>query len=87
LGPKELARVTKPDGQIILMDHVRSEKPILSLLMDIFNPVIVRMMGANINRRTVENVQKAGFKIEKVENLGKGDIFKLTIAHSDKRID
>jgi len=35
------------------------------------------MMGANINRRTVENVQKSGLVLEKVENLGMGGIFKL----------
>ena len=79
LGLKELARVTKPDGQIILMDHVRSEIPILGALMEILNPVVVRLMGANINRRTVENVRMAGLQIENVEDLGMGDIFKLII--------
>lgn len=79
LGLKELARVTKPDGQIILMDHVRSEIPILGALMEILNPLVVRLMGANINRRTVENVRMAGLQIENVENLGMGDIFKLII--------
>jgi hypothetical protein len=49
--------------------------------MDLLNPIIIRMMGANINRRTIENVRKAGLIIENVENLGMGDIFKLTIAH------
>jgi ubiquinone/menaquinone biosynthesis C-methylase UbiE len=84
LGLRELERVTKPGGQIILMDHVRSEKLILGILMDILNPIVVRMMGANINRRTVGNVRKAGLKIENVENLGMGDFFKLTIARSEK---
>jgi ubiquinone/menaquinone biosynthesis C-methylase UbiE len=79
LGLRELARVTKPDGQIILMDHVRSETPILGELMEILNPLVVRLMGANINRRTVENVRMAGLQIENVENLGMGDIFKLII--------
>lgn len=80
LGLRELERVTKPGGQIILMDHVRSEKPVLGRLMDLLNPFIVRMMGANINRRTVDNVRKAGLEIENIENLGMGDIFKLTVA-------
>jgi ubiquinone/menaquinone biosynthesis C-methylase UbiE len=86
LGLRELERVTKTGGQIILMDHVRSEKPILGALMDIFNPMVVRMMGANINRRTVENVRKAGLQIENVENLAMGDIFKLTVALPEKEV-
>ena len=85
LGLTELARVTKPGGQIILMDHVRSEKPILGTLMDILNPMVVRMMGPNINRRTVENIRLAGLKIEKVENLDSSDIFKLAIAHPESK--
>lgn len=85
LGLKELARVAKPQGQILLMDHVRSQKPILGTAMDLVNPFVVRMMGANINRRTVENVRNAGLKIEKVEDLGLGDIFKLILAHPGEK--
>jgi hypothetical protein len=50
--------------------------------MDVLNPLVVRMMGANINRRTVENVQAAGWSTEQVENLSKRGIIKLIIACS-----
>ena len=85
LGLKELARVAKPGGQILLLDHVRSQKPILGTAMDLANPFVVRMMGANINRRTVENVRKAGLQIESVEDLGMGDIFKLILAYPGEK--
>jgi len=85
LGLQELERVTKPGGQIILMDHVRSENSILGALMDILNPVVVRMMGANINRRTIENIRLAGLQIDKVEDLGMGDIFKLAVTKPRKK--
>ena len=80
LGLRELGRVVKPDGQIFLMEHVRSEKPVVGALMDILNPIVVRVTGANINRRTVENVRRSGLLIERVEDLGLGDIFKLIVA-------
>lgn len=79
LGLKEVRRVCKKDGQIILLEHMRSENYVLGLMMDLFNPLVTRIIGNNINRRTLENVRKAGLCIENVENL-KGDIFKLIVA-------
>lgn len=75
-GLEELGRVVKPGGDIWLLDHVRVNKPVIGPLMDLFNPVIVRMMGANINRRTAENVRQAGLKIHSITNL-KGELVKL----------
>ncbi len=80
LGLRELGRVVKPDGRILLMEHVRSAKPLLGSLMDLLNPVVVRIVGANINRRTMENAHGAGLAIDSVIDLGVGDIFKLITA-------
>src|SRR3990172_5733650 len=66
LGLRELKRVVKPGGYVLLLEHVRSPNPVIGKLMDILNPLIVRMMGANINRQTVENVRKAGLEIERI---------------------
>ena len=76
LGLRELARVVKPDGDIWLLEHVRIDKPIIGPLMDALNPLVVRMVGANINRRTVENVRRAGLEIVSVHNLS-GELVKL----------
>jgi ubiquinone/menaquinone biosynthesis C-methylase UbiE len=80
LGLRELRRVVKPGGYIFLLEHMRSPNPVLGAAMDFLNPVVVRMMGANINRRTVDNVRRAGLEIEQVEDLGMGGIFKLITA-------
>jgi ubiquinone/menaquinone biosynthesis C-methylase UbiE len=80
LGLRELARVVRPGGQVLLLEHMRSANPLLGALMDFVNPLVVWLMGANINRRTVENVQAAGLQIESVEDLGMGGIFKLIVA-------
>lgn len=78
-GLKELKRVVKPKGKIILLEHVRVDRPIIGTLMDLLNPLIVSLIGANINRQTVENVRKAGLRIINVENIG-GELIKLIIA-------
>lgn len=82
-GLKEIRRVCKPDGKIIMIEHVRSEGKVLGLIMDIFNPITVNLYGANINRRTVENVEKAGFyKIEAINITG--DVVKKIIINNEK---
>jgi len=80
-GLKELGRVVKPGGDIWLLEHVRINEPVIGPLMDLANPLVVRMMGANINRRTVENVKQAGLQILGVEDL-KGDLVKLIHARA-----
>lgn len=74
-GLKEIKRVCKPGGKIIMIEHVRSEKKVIGPLMDLLNPITVNFYGANINRRTVKNVKKAGLSNVEVENIT-GDIVK-----------
>lgn len=77
-GLRELRRVAKSDGRIFLLEHVRPGG-FAGKLADILNPFVVRVMGANINRCTVENVNRSGLAIERVENLWR-DIVKLIVA-------
>lgn len=79
LGLREMKRVVRPGGKVLLLEHMRSPNETLGTLMDLFNPLVVRMMGANINRRTVENVREAGLEIERIEDLGMGGIFKMIV--------
>lgn len=81
LGLEEVLRVTKPGGQALFIEHVRSENLLLGALMDMVDPLVARMIGPHINRRTVQNVERAGLQISMVENLGHGGIFKLIVAH------
>lgn len=83
LGLSEIRRVVKPGGQVLLLEHVRIANQVAGLIMDILNPLVVRLMGANINRRTVENVKKSGLELEKIEDLGMGGMIKLIVARVD----
>jgi ubiquinone/menaquinone biosynthesis C-methylase UbiE len=61
-GLREAWRVLKPGGKLLLLEHVRSDNAVLGKVMDLVNPLMVRMSGANINRRTLENLRRAGVK-------------------------
>jgi len=68
-GLKELKRVLKKDGRIIMLEHMRSQNELVGKLMDLFNWVSLYTWGANINRKTIENIEKAGLKLVEVNDL------------------
>ncbi|HEY3363483.1 MAG TPA: class I SAM-dependent methyltransferase [Symbiobacteriaceae bacterium] len=79
LGLREARRVCKPDGRVLLLEHVRLDRPVLGRLMDLLDPLSVAVIGTHINRRTVENARLAGLTIERVEPV-RGDLVKLILA-------
>ena len=79
-GLRELGRVVKPGGQILLLEHVRVDRPLMGRAMDLLSPLVVRIWGANINRRTVENVKRAGLKLERIKHFGPMGMVKSIVA-------
>jgi ubiquinone/menaquinone biosynthesis C-methylase UbiE len=65
----EFRRVLRPRGHLRLLEHVRSEHWLAGPLMDLLNPIWLRLnkMGCNWNRKSVEAVRDAGFKIIEVK--------------------
>lgn len=69
-GLAELGRVTKPEGSILLLEHVRPRNPLLGWLADLATALTRRLFGFRANRRTEENVAAAGLRIVRVRPEG-----------------
>lgn len=79
-GLREIKRVCKRGGKVILLEHVRPRSTLLGRIFDLLNPITVRVMGVNINRNTVENIKRAGLNVQEEEDLFL-DVVKLVVAN------
>ena len=74
----EIKRVCKNEGNIFLLEHVRSQKKIAGKVMDILNPISSALYGDNINRKTYDNLIEAGFKPSQIETVNVwSDVWKI----------
>jgi ubiquinone/menaquinone biosynthesis C-methylase UbiE len=78
-GLAEAGRVTRRDGQVVLLEHVRADNGVLGKAMDALNRLTARG-GEYVNRDTAANVRKAGLEITREETYRMG-IVKLLQAH------
>jgi ubiquinone/menaquinone biosynthesis C-methylase UbiE len=67
-GLKELYRVMKPEGALLMFEHVRSNIFWIGPMMDLMT-CVSRKFGPDLNRRTRENVTLAGFRITREINI------------------
>ncbi|SDH86733.1 Methyltransferase domain-containing protein [Alteribacillus persepolensis] len=79
-GFKEIRRVLKPDGTAIMLEHMRSDNQIVGKVMDLLNPIGLHIVGANINRKTIANIEKSGMNVEKQEFLMSSIMRKLVLS-------
>jgi ubiquinone/menaquinone biosynthesis C-methylase UbiE len=78
-GLREVHRVLKPDGRLLLLEHVLPQQPWLARLLNALNSFTVAQGGVHINRRTAENIRKAGFELVEETDL-LATIFRLFVA-------
>ncbi|MGE0683618.1 MAG: class I SAM-dependent methyltransferase [Candidatus Binatia bacterium] len=68
VGLREIYRVLKPGGQLLMFEHVRSKIGPFGIFLD-FMTLLSRRIGPDLNRDTVGKVQKAGFRLRREENV------------------
>ncbi len=60
---KEMSRVCKSDGSLLLLEHGRSNQSLFGRLQDVFAERFARHSGCHINREPLELVREAGIDI------------------------
>ena len=76
---EELKRVLKPEGKLVMFEHVLSRNPIYALALKTMSNFTERLEGTYLDRPTVNNAKKAGFEILSHKNVYL-DIVKALVA-------
>ncbi len=63
LAFKMFKKWLKPEGRLLLIEHIRALKKHIAVMQDVFNPAWKAVAdGCNMNRSTDQAIKKAGFK-------------------------
>jgi len=65
---RELRRVLRPGGQLLFIEHVRSDDPRTAHMQDRMNWLNRLVVCCDCNRPTLGSIQEAGFTITQVEH-------------------
>lgn len=72
-GLREVWRVLKPGGTLLLLEHVRAQGRVTAWVQDALVPVTTRCMGhCHWNRDTLRTVRQTGFQTTQVRQLSGG---------------
>ena len=72
-GLREIWRVLKPGGTLLMLEHVRAQAKMVAWLQDVLVPVTTRCMGHDHwNRDTLQTVRHTGFQATEVRQRSSG---------------
>lgn len=78
-GLKEVHRVLRPSGKAVFLEHMRSRKWYVNVILFLMHIFTKLLWGTSMLRKTVDNIKKAGFVIEEEKYL-LSDVVQLIIA-------
>jgi ubiquinone/menaquinone biosynthesis C-methylase UbiE len=73
----EMARVLRPGGRLLLVDHVVAGPVVLRVLQWLYECISIRTAGEHFRRRPLDHVRDLGFRIEQAERFRFGIVERL----------
>lgn len=74
----EMARVLRPGGRLLLVEHVASPRPLIRAAQRLLDPLFVRLQGDHLLRQPDRQVAAAGLVIDETTHSGWGITLRLT---------
>ena len=75
---RELVRVCRPGGRVVLLEHVRAPSPLLALPQYVLSPLQERLIGCHLARPTLDTARAMGLHVEEIASRFAG-VFRLAV--------
>ncbi|HEY0737954.1 MAG TPA: methyltransferase domain-containing protein [Herpetosiphonaceae bacterium] len=84
---REMGRVCREDGHVLLLEHVRGNSVLFGRILDWLTPYTVASIGCNLNRDTAANATIAGLRIITVRAIFGGLLVQIEAQPAQKSQD
>jgi ubiquinone/menaquinone biosynthesis C-methylase UbiE len=73
----EMSRVLRPGGRVLLLEHVRSPRPVIRTVQRALEPITVWLEGDHLVREPLKILEAEAFEIEEVEQSKLGIVERI----------